>query len=94
MSQMIIGAVISAIIVLIIHFFKLTLDYSGVEHAQFEDDVYYYYVKAVPKITVTTPKRDIKHINVKNTDHGVIGGVLEDQGIYNDDEDDEDDDDR
>lgn len=68
---MIIGTIGSAIIVYIIHFFELTLDYSGVELTQFEDDVYYYYVKAVPKVTVTTPQINVKHINVKNTDRGL-----------------------
>ncbi len=62
---MIFGTIISGALVYIVHFFKLTLDYSGVEHAQFEDDVYYYYVKAVPKVTVTTPQMKVKHINVK-----------------------------
>lgn len=67
---MLIGTLVSAGIVYAIHFFKLTLDYSGVEFAQFEDDVYYYYVKAVPKITVTTPQMNVKHINVKKPDQG------------------------
>ncbi len=62
---MILGTIASGVIVYIVHFFRLTLDYSGVELAQFEDDVYYYYVKAVPKITVTTPEMKVKHINVK-----------------------------
>ena len=65
---MILGIIASGIIVFIVNFFKLTLDYSGVEHVQFEDDVYYYYVKAVPKVTVTTPQRNVKHINVKYGD--------------------------
>lgn len=63
---MILGTIVSAVIVYIVQFFQLTLDYSGVEHVQFEDDVYYYYVKAIPKITVTTPQMKVKHINVKN----------------------------
>ncbi|NLK74861.1 MAG: hypothetical protein GX288_06170 [Clostridiales bacterium] len=65
---LIFGTIVSAIIVFVIHFFRMTLDYSGVEHTQFEDDVYYYYVKAVPKITVTTPQRNIKHISGSNMD--------------------------
>lgn len=65
--SMILGTIISIMLVYIIHFFRLTLDYSGVEHAQFEDDVYYYYVKAVPKVTVTVPQVNVKHINVKNS---------------------------
>jgi len=68
---MIVGTIISTGIVYGIHFFKLTLDYSGAEYVQFEDDVYYYYVKAVPKITVTAPQMKIKHINVKNSVHGL-----------------------
>ena len=65
--SMILGTIISIVLVYIIHFFRLTLDYSGVEHAQFEDEVYYYYVKAVPKVTVTVPQVNVKHINVKNS---------------------------
>jgi hypothetical protein len=66
--SMILGMLVSAGIVYVIHFFKLTLDYSGVEHVQFEDEVYYYYIKAVPKVTVTTPQMKVKHINVKKTE--------------------------
>ncbi len=66
--SMILGTIVSIVLVYIIHFFKLTLDYSGVEYAQFEDDVYYYYVKAVPKVTVTVPQVNVKHINVKSTE--------------------------
>jgi hypothetical protein len=72
---MIFGTILSGGVVYVIHFFKLTLDYSGVENVQFEDDVYYYYVKAVPKVTVTTPQMKVKHINVKNIQHGVRAGL-------------------
>lgn len=68
---MILGTIVSAGIVLVVQFFQLTLDYSGVEHVQFEDDVYYYYVKAIPKMTVTTPQMKVKHINVKNAVRGM-----------------------
>lgn len=66
--SMIVGIVASGVIVFVINFFKLTLDYSGAERVQFEDDVYYYYVKAVPKVTVTAPQKNVKHINAKNVD--------------------------
>lgn len=33
-----------------IQFFRCVIDYTGVEMLEFEDDEYYYYVKAVPKI--------------------------------------------
>ncbi|HWT27142.1 MAG TPA: hypothetical protein VN131_04315 [Mobilitalea sp.] len=95
---MILGTVVSAGIVYAIHFFELTLDYSGVEHAQFEDDVYYYYVKAVPKITVTTPQMNVKRINGKNVEQVSNTGALkhdvdsedydEDDDLYSDSNDD------
>ena len=66
--SMILGSIASIALVFAIHFFRLTLDYSGVEHATFEDDVYYYYVKAVPKVTVTVSQVNVKHINIKNTE--------------------------
>ena len=88
--SMILGTIVSGGIVYVVHFFKLTLDYSGVENVQFEDDVYYYYVKAVPKVTVTTPEMRVKHINVKNVEHGVRNGVLKkdtDTDEFDEDED-------
>ena len=40
-------------------------DYQQTEHLQFEDDEYYYYVKAVPKMTVSEVNKSVKHINSK-----------------------------
>lgn len=62
-GPMIIGTLFSAVIVLVIQFFYRVLDYSRTEYVQFEDDDYYYYVKAVPKIKVTEQKINIKRIN-------------------------------
>ena len=39
-----------------------SLDYSRVERVQFEDDEYYYYVKAVPKASVTQEDKKVKQI--------------------------------
>lgn len=89
--SMILGTLASGVIVYIIHFFKLTLDYSGVERAQFEDDVYYYYVKAVPKVTVTTPQVNVKHINVKTADQRESGSLRSRDTDAGDDYEDEDD---
>ncbi|MBD5471382.1 MAG: hypothetical protein HDR20_00265 [Lachnospiraceae bacterium] len=58
-----IGTVFSILIVKILEFFVFHLNYSRVEKVQFEDDEYYYYVKAVPKITVATPAKTVKRIN-------------------------------
>lgn len=59
----IIGTVFSALIVKVVEFFAFHVDYSRVEKVQFEDDEYYYYVKAVPKVTVATPSKTVKKIN-------------------------------
>ncbi len=58
----IIGTIVSALLMLVLEFFAFNLDYSRVEKVQFEDDEYYYYVKAVPKTTVSTPERKVKKI--------------------------------
>ena len=47
-----------------LEFFVFNVDYSRTEHVQFEDDEYYYYVKAVPKNTVTAPQKRVKTIRV------------------------------
>ncbi len=59
----VIGSVVSAALMLIVEFFAFNVDYSRTEKVQFEDDDYYYYVKAVPKVTVSIPDRRVKRIN-------------------------------
>ena len=63
----IIGTIISALLMPIVEFFAFNLDYSRTEKVQFEDDEYYYYVKAVPKVTLSTPERKVKKINRADT---------------------------
>lgn len=62
---MVFGTVGSMLIALVFQFFRLALDYTAVERVQFEDDDYYYYVKAVPKINLTVPQRSVKKISEK-----------------------------
>ena len=59
------GCLVSIGIVWVLQFFVFNVDYSRTEHVQFEDDEYYYYVKAVPKITVATPDKKVKKINIQ-----------------------------
>lgn len=59
------GAVVTLITCKIIEFFRFCLDYSRTEKVQFEDDEYYYYVKAVPKMTVAAPTNTVKKINTQ-----------------------------
>ncbi|MGB8450696.1 MAG: hypothetical protein WCD89_00050 [Anaerocolumna sp.] len=86
---MILGTVASAILAVIIQFFRLSLDYTGVEHVQFEDEDYYYYVKAVPKINVTAPKIDVKRFNTqKNVGlHQGLSGRINNDDLTEDEED-------
>ena len=65
-AGVIIGSVISGVIAMIIQFLFFNLDYSRTERLQFEDDDYYYYVKAVPKSLVTEKDKQIKRFNGKN----------------------------
>ena len=58
----IIGTIFSVLIVKVVEFFAFHVDYSRVEKVQFEDDEYYYYVKAVPKIAVAKPAKTVKKI--------------------------------
>ena len=48
----IIGGLLSVLITWFLQFFLHSVDYTRAEKVQFEDDDYYYYVKAVPKIKV------------------------------------------
>lgn len=64
------GAVVTLIACKIIEFFRFCLDYSRTEKVQFEDDEYYYYVKAVPKMTVAAPTNTVKKINTQRRPAG------------------------
>lgn len=61
------GTVISVIISLILEFFFYNLDYSRIERVQFEDDEYYYFVKAVPKVYLAKKDKRVKHITPNKT---------------------------
>jgi hypothetical protein len=65
-------------------FFFFMVDYSREETVQFEDDEYYYYVKAVPKVTVTVPEVRVTRIrerSVKDTARtsGQVTFVMDDR---------------
>ena len=57
------GNIIAFLLVLVLQFFVFNVDYSRTEKVQFEDDEYYYYVKAVPKVVVSKPDKKVKQIN-------------------------------
>ena len=60
-----IGVVLTVLVAKIIEFFRFCVDYSRTEKVQFEDDEYYYYVKAIPKMTVATVTNTVKRINTQ-----------------------------
>ncbi|MFP3153674.1 hypothetical protein LQZ18_04450 [Lachnospiraceae bacterium ZAX-1] len=68
----ILGAVLGTLLSLLVNFgiefFLYNLDYSRIERVQFEDDEYYYYVKAIPKSYVSTKEKQVKKINAQKRD--------------------------
>ena len=64
-GELIIGLLLAAIIGMVYNFFIFSVDYTRTEHVQFEDDDYYYYVKAVPKMTVSTTQVRVQKISAR-----------------------------
>ena len=63
MVELLIGVIIAMLVAAVYNFFIFAVDYSRTEYIQFEDDDYCYYVKAVPKITVSAPDVKVQKIN-------------------------------
>ena len=77
-GEILLGSICAVIIAVVVQFFKTVVDYSRVENTQFEDEEYYYYVKAVPKIVMTKQQKNVKKINTvsQNTaDEDSVSGV-------------------
>ena len=66
-TGMIVGSLITILIALVIQFFLFSVDYSRTERVQFEDEEYVYYVKAVPKMRVTSTEVNVKRINAQKS---------------------------
>ena len=62
-TQLLVGALLSALLAGVYHFFVFAVDYTRTEYTQFEDDDYVYYVKAVPKVAVSKPEVRVQRIN-------------------------------
>ena len=63
-------SLLTSLIVLVLQFFIFNVDYSRAEYVQFEDDEYYYYVKAVPKIVLHERQPRSKNINRSRSAEG------------------------
>ena len=60
---LVLGTLVSLVIAMAVEFFVFSVDYSRTEYTQFEDDEYYYYVKAVPKMSIAIPEKKVKKIS-------------------------------
>ena len=56
------GSVISLLLAYVVQFFYMVLDYGAVEEVQFEDEDYFYHVRAVPKLKMTLENREVRKI--------------------------------
>ena len=65
------GSVGGVFVAFVVQFFRFNLDYSRTEKVQFEDDEYYYYVKAVPKMAVSTAEKKVKKITTQRNNRRV-----------------------
>ncbi len=61
LGRALIGDIASVIASLILALFMMPLDYTKTEHLEFEDDDYYYYVRAIPKASAT--KAEMKRVH-------------------------------
>ena len=61
-GSLILGSLIGVVVSVAIQMCKSLADYSRKESVQFEDDEYYYYVKAIPKYNVSTKKKSVKNM--------------------------------
>lgn len=60
------GSILAILVAVVVQFFRCVVDYSRVENTQFEDDEYYYYVKAVPKVVMGKQKKAVRTISSGN----------------------------
>lgn len=63
--SVLLGSVVGVLIAESIQLFKGVLDYQRTELLQIEDEEYFYYVKAIPKLSVAESNKNVKHINTK-----------------------------
>lgn len=63
--MLVISSLLSLAVSLILEFLFFNLDYTRTERVQFEDDEYYYYVKAVPKMYVARKEKQVKRFSSK-----------------------------
>ena len=75
------GNIAAAVVGLILELFFFAVDYAKSENLQFEDDEYYYYVKAVPKVGVAVPEKKVKRITENQPQETTV--IREDADLNN-----------
>lgn len=75
----ILGSILAILVAKVVEFFRFCVDYSRTEKVQFEDDEYYYYVKAIPKMSVAAPAKTVKRINTRSVVTERTGAVRQNQ---------------
>lgn len=83
---LILGGIVSMLIGYGIKFFFMDLDYARTERVQFQDDEYFYYVKAVPKKMVASKEKTVKHFGTtgsmgKRIDHSKSNTSVPDEEV-------------
>ena len=73
--RILVGTVLGGLLAFIIITFVISVDYKRIEQVQFEDDEYYYYVKAVPKISVGAASKQVESITGVNAAAEEKGGA-------------------
>ena len=85
-ASLLLATAISGVLAYVVQFFRFVLDYSVIENVQFDDDDYYYYVKAVPKLKVTTPEVNIKTYSANSKTTSVMEPVEEPEEMEEEEE--------
>lgn len=62
-GSLIMGSILAVAVGLALEILFFSVDYTKSESLQYEDDEYYYFVKAVPKLSVAKPEKTVKRIN-------------------------------
>lgn len=61
-GSLLMGSIVAVLVGLVLEVMFFSVDYTKSENLQYEDDEYYYFVKAVPKISVARPEKTVKRI--------------------------------
>ena len=62
------SSIVAVLIAIVVKIFVFSVNYVRSEHLQFEDDEYYYYVKAIPKVSMPVREKTVKKINTRKGD--------------------------